>query len=160
MKVKVNSDFWNFNHEKVLKQFNGTKFIGEFSVLDSFFPVAVYYSAAPDREKKHKDYFFLFRRNNNLMIGGLDSYDMEEWRYQAGIHCLNCDEVIYSSYRHDFRYCSCKKNAVDGGRDYLKISGNEKDFEMVTIDLLEMKEKTEIQVDITNLRYRMIFKKK
>jgi hypothetical protein len=36
------------------------------------------------------------------------------------LHCLKCDEEIVSEHRHDFKWCSCKSIAVDGGKDYLK----------------------------------------
>lgn len=36
------------------------------------------------------------------------------------IQCNHCKDIVESTYRHDFKYCSCNKVAVDGGRDYLK----------------------------------------
>lgn len=33
-------------------------------------------------------------------------------------HCLECDDEIESVHRHDFKYCSCKSIAVDGGKAY------------------------------------------
>lgn len=35
------------------------------------------------------------------------------------VKCLHCGDIIQSLYRHDFRWCSCKSIAVDGGNDYL-----------------------------------------
>jgi hypothetical protein len=46
-----------------------------------------------------------------------------------GLHCVKCDEVIVSWYRHDFRQCSCNYGTanqgcfVDGGRDYFRFGG-------------------------------------
>jgi len=34
--------------------------------------------------------------------------------------CLLCGDVIESTHRHDFKWCSCGNLAVDGGRDYTK----------------------------------------
>ena len=34
--------------------------------------------------------------------------------------CLKCNDVITSSHRHDFVWCSCKRLAVDGGSAYSK----------------------------------------
>lgn len=34
--------------------------------------------------------------------------------------CLKCNDVITSSHRHDFVWCSCKSLAVDGGSAYSK----------------------------------------
>ncbi len=36
--------------------------------------------------------------------------------------CHECGEEIESKHRHDFRWCSCKNLAVDGGQYYLKRS--------------------------------------
>lgn len=37
--------------------------------------------------------------------------------------CLNCGDIVESTHRHDFSRCKCGAVAVDGGRDYLKRSG-------------------------------------
>lgn len=36
------------------------------------------------------------------------------------IKCKKCGDIIESKHRHDFRWCSCKNCAVDGGLDYMK----------------------------------------
>ncbi len=36
------------------------------------------------------------------------------------IKCNSCGDVIESFSRHDFKYCSCHRVAVDGGLDYLR----------------------------------------
>ena len=38
------------------------------------------------------------------------------------IKCNYCGDIIVSENRHDFKFCSCGKVAVDGGTDYLKRS--------------------------------------
>lgn len=40
-----------------------------------------------------------------------------------GVMCLSCKDVIWSRSVHDFRYCSCRKSFIDGGRDYLRYGG-------------------------------------
>lgn len=42
------------------------------------------------------------------------------------IQCNHCRDVIESFYRHDFKYCSCGRVAVDGGLDYLRRCFQEK----------------------------------
>ena len=42
--------------------------------------------------------------------------------------CLSCFGIIESKYRHDFVTCSCGKFSVDGGKDYLKRSGDFNSF--------------------------------
>lgn len=53
----------------------------------------------------------------------------------SAIRCKKCGDIIWSRTRHDFRWCTCKSIAIDGGFDYCKISGNAEDIECVTIDL-------------------------
>ena len=38
------------------------------------------------------------------------------------IQCNICMDIIESTYRHDFKYCTCGKVSVDGGKSYLKRS--------------------------------------
>ncbi|UGO46129.1 hypothetical protein PQE74_gp046 [Bacillus phage vB_BanS_Chewbecca] len=36
------------------------------------------------------------------------------------IRCKHCDDIIESFDRHDFKWCKCKKVAIDGGISYGK----------------------------------------
>lgn len=36
------------------------------------------------------------------------------------VKCLLCNDIIESVHRHDYKWCSCKNVAVDGGKSYLK----------------------------------------
>ena len=45
------------------------------------------------------------------------------------IRCLKCGEIIESTSVHDFRWCSCRACAVDGGKEYLRRLGNREDWE-------------------------------
>lgn len=38
------------------------------------------------------------------------------------IKCKFCGDIIESKSRHDFKFCSCGKCAIDGGHDYLNRS--------------------------------------
>jgi len=50
------------------------------------------------------------------------------------IKCKHCGDVIESYYTHDFKFCSCGKVAVDGGRSYLKRSAQSlDDFEDMSV---------------------------
>jgi len=42
------------------------------------------------------------------------------------VQCLECGDILQSMFRHDFKWCSCKGIAVDGGGDYLKMSYTDK----------------------------------
>ncbi len=43
--------------------------------------------------------------------------------------CLKCGDIIESTFRHDFRYCSCQAIFVDGGHDYLRRGGKFENIE-------------------------------
>ena len=40
----------------------------------------------------------------------------------SAIQCPKCLNVVFSRARHDMRGCSCRQVAIDGGRDYNKVS--------------------------------------
>ena len=48
--------------------------------------------------------------------------------------CAQCNDIIESTHRHDFKYCSCQSIFVDGGTDYIRSGGEPKNF----IPLYEM----------------------
>ena len=40
------------------------------------------------------------------------------------IMCLRCNDIIESTFRHDFVTCKCGAISVDGGHDYLRRVGD------------------------------------
>lgn len=48
------------------------------------------------------------------------------------IRCLKCGDIIESGSVHDYRECSCGSCAIDGGHDYVKITGVMDDIEVLT----------------------------
>ena len=53
---------------------------------------------------------------------------------QNSVHCLLCNEDIYSAHRHDFRTCSGGHVSVDGGLSYMRRA-YEKDAAFVDTSL-------------------------
>ncbi len=49
------------------------------------------------------------------------------------IKCLKCGDIIESKTVHDFKWCSCKAVAVDGGTDYLRRTGDLEAYEELSI---------------------------
>lgn len=45
------------------------------------------------------------------------------------VKCLLCNDIIESIHRHDFKWCSCKNVAVDGGKSYLKRMYKKDEYE-------------------------------
>ena len=66
------------------------------------------------------------------------------------IECKKCKDIIYSRCRHDMRWCSCGSCAIDGGFDYLKVTGNFEDFNHKTINLFKNKTNNEIKTILFN----------
>ncbi len=70
----------------------------------------------------------------------------------TSIRCKHCGDTIESKHRHDFRSCSCKSVAVDGGTDCPRViwpGGEQSDhFEWVGIpELLPLRDDLAIDVD-------------
>ena len=42
---------------------------------------------------------------------------------KIGVECTKCGDRMFSISRHDFKWCKCHSTAVDGGDEYLKITG-------------------------------------
>lgn len=50
------------------------------------------------------------------------------------VRCTKCGDILQSMNRHDFKWCKCKTIAVDGGGEYLKLTGNPGDWEVLKND--------------------------
>ena len=59
------------------------------------------------------------------------------------IRCKKCGDIIESKHVHDFKWCSCKSVAVDGGNKYLRRLGNFDDFEELSKSSTKEGEKNE-----------------
>jgi hypothetical protein len=44
------------------------------------------------------------------------------------VKCLQCFNIIESTYRHDFKTCSCKNISIDGGNDYFRMLFRTNDY--------------------------------
>ena len=53
------------------------------------------------------------------------------------IQCKKCNDIIGSKHVHDFKWCTCKSIAVDGGLEYLRRVGKLEDI----IELSEFEKK-------------------
>jgi hypothetical protein len=140
---KEDHNFYGFNTQQACSALEGDiTYINTFCVKGAYFPVAVFHNATPDRSKNHKDFVLLWINSrmgrDDVMISGMDSDEMEKYRYQSGIYCPDCKEVIYSVNRHDYRKCSCGRCTVDGGKDYLKsnLAGYVVRIDLLTDDIV------------------------
>jgi hypothetical protein len=130
----MKQNWYGFKHKEVAKRFEGgLTYVTDFCVNDEYHPVAVYKVANPNRDKGHKDYVLLQADNGRLLIRGMDEEEIQKHCYQTAIECNKCKDVVYSVMRHDMRSCKCEAVAIDGGKDYAKISGNNQDYTVGTI---------------------------
>jgi len=56
--------------------------------------------------------------------------------YENKIQCKKCGDIIESKTVHDMRWCKCGSIVVDGGKEYLKRTGNDENI----IELSEYEE--------------------
>ena len=80
------------------------------------FPVAIFYTEEPHPEGSN--YFGLYPDGYGrwMITNGITAIEGE----YTGIVVKN--EIYYSRFRHDYR--SVNGNAIDGGRDYTRLVGN------------------------------------
>lgn len=50
---------------------------------------------------------------------------------KEGIRCKNCGDELFSYHRHDYKRCSCRNTAIDGGDDYTRIIGYSENIETI-----------------------------
>ena len=56
----------------------------------------------------------------------------------AKVHCLECDDIIESKFRHNFVWCKCGLIGVDGGDEYLRITASsDKDYAVIVVNKKE-----------------------
>jgi len=117
---------------KKVEQIRNAKYVGDFCIKGSNsnwsdMPVAVFYQATPPEGYGH--YFGLFTRAGSVLICDASS--------TVGIPIMGVQaqngEIIYSRYRHDYRVSQDGTVTIDGGRDYMKVSGGV-DMVVLTIE--------------------------
>ena len=129
MNIK-HSNWYGFDHDKIIERLAATKYLGDVSIKDRTF--ALYFFENPDLSKGHKHYPMMCKIDGTYYVSALDKEELKKYTTFEGLHCIYCDDVIYSQHRYAMNYCSCEKNFIDGGRDYTRCTV----APLVTIDLL------------------------
>lgn len=137
----MNKNWYGFNHEEVNKNFTGgLTYLNDFCVNGEYAPVAVYKVKSPDKSKGHKKYLLLQTTDRGGLVRGMSPKEIKKFRYQKGVQCLVCNDIIYSVNRHDWRHCNCRAVGVDGGKDYFKLTFDKVGtYKVVNIDLITNK---------------------
>ena len=141
MKVhKIN--YYGLDHKAINKKFKGKLTYLNDVTMDNDAIAAVYKAAKPNRKLGHKTFMLLqiLGGKGGGIVAGREAEDFKKSeRFRSALHCLKCDNVIYSVHVHDFHNCPCGNVFVDGGRDYLRYGGaglSDKTVNIVTLDLL------------------------
>jgi hypothetical protein len=59
---------------------------------------------------------------------------MERFLIRNAMQCLNCNDIIESTYRHDCKLCSCSGCTTDGGLDYIRRAHRD-EIDYVALDI-------------------------
>lgn len=147
MFIKKPEDGFHFNSDGIAKiaEHYGAWYIGYWAIKRgsdwSETPVDVFYQPNPDVSKGHSHYFGMFRTlDSGVMVTGDRSSRVmitdAASAFSEPITGLLTDdgEVLVSRYRHD---CVQKgPYMIDGGRDYLRTSGNNADGKLVKVTVV------------------------
>ena len=138
MFIKTPKDGFHFSSDAIaiIEKNYGAKYMGYWAILRksgwSDKPVDVFYQPNPDVSKGHSHYFGMFRTfEGQTMITDAASAFSEPI---TGL-LTEDDEVLVSRYRHD--YVQKGPYMIDGGRDYLRTSGNNADGKLVKITVVD-----------------------
>lgn len=134
------NNFYGFRHDVIDERFKGSlTYCNDITVHGEYMPVSIYHAAQPDYTKGHKRYMLLqIRAEGGGIVRGMTEAEIEPFRKVTAAHCLKCNTVFYSTYRHDYTKCGCKNETfVDGGSDYLRWGAKDMTkVRIVTLDIL------------------------
>ena len=133
----MKKNYYGFDHKKINDKFTGgLTYINDVCVNGEYNPVAVYKADNPDTTKGHKKYLLLQTTSRGGLVRGMTPEEIEPFRYQEGVICHVCQDVLYSVYRHDYRSCTCGNVSIDGGPGYTRIIPKSEEYTCVTLDLI------------------------
>ena len=130
---------------KLIETKYNAQWMGSWDNGGSSFPDDIFYVENPDISKGHTHYFGLYLDpiTNDLFIRKGDKAFSNRI-----IGCVNPQGIVYASrYRHDYISVENTKVCLDGGRDYIKVSGD--------LDYYN-KNKIEITVDKDQFQFKRI----
>lgn len=133
-------NWYGILHDQINNKFEGElEYCGTFCIKGNYNPSAVYKSKNPNHSKGHKKYMLLTKypyQKDLWAVSGMTPQAMKKERYQIGLWCPVCGDVIYSVNRHDYRECECQSCFIDGGKDYTRCNP---EGVVVNIDLISGK---------------------
>ena len=139
MPTPKDDNYYGFDHAAVNKQFGGDlTYIGTLPLGNARRPWALYLANNPDRERGHKDIMMLMAHGNGKggQVSGRDLSDLNGQVRHTWLQCLKCQDYIVSQHVHDYTTCKCRACSIDGGMEYVKVSGNPEDYRLFVWDYL------------------------
>lgn len=124
-KIKKKKLYWQNIDIERLEELKECKFVCETQLKTttggwSTFPVQVYWQEKPP--EGYSNFFGLYVQDHiphRLVICSVD----KDFDFNVNALITPQNELIYSSYNHDMAWDSTKQFAIDGGRDYVKLTG-------------------------------------
>lgn len=142
------SRYWGLNIDKV-EELKNAKFVCEVATRLknggwSEQPVAIFWQETPPLPE-YSNYFGLLMQNDTLYITS------GQGAVEDGLTAIVASngDVVYSAYRHDYRYSPDQSVWVDGGRDYVRNGGAPDGF----VTLKFVKDKLVIETAVNNDLY-------
>lgn len=139
MTTPKDDNYYGFDHSLVNKQFGGElTYIGTLPLGNGNYPWALYLAKTPDREKGHKDIMMLMSHGNGKggNVSGRNLSELDGKITHTWLECLKCGDFVVSQHVHDYRTCQCGACSIDGGMDYVRVSGSPEDYRLILWDYL------------------------
>lgn len=144
MKVLTEPTLWNEEQIKLIEEKYKAKYVMEACLGDGKgnwcnWPAAIFYTKVPHPKGSHYFAFYHHPISSLLTIANGHSAIAEP------IEGIMIDEtVIYSRYRHDYR--SYGDVFIDGGRDYVRVGGNDM-FRAKPVTLHVVEDRIEVHLE-------------
>lgn len=125
MKVKK-VDFYCLDIDELKAKFGDLVFVNTFCVLgESEYPSAVYRLKNPDISRGYKEFLIISTHFEDVeyeKVTWMTRKEINKEKFQVGVYCPKCKEVIHSTYQYDNGVCSCKYVSIDGGKEYARTN--------------------------------------
>lgn len=142
----VQPKYFNIEHEQISQMIpGGADYVSTFCLEGETEPVAIYRPRDPElaRQKGFDELIgFSVNEVSGYEYGIFRSFttkDLHRDRFQEGVFCLTCGDVIYSITPKDSPTCGCGNCFVEGGKNNLSYGGPgfPRHAEIVFLDLLK-----------------------
>lgn len=139
MATPKDDNYYHFDHALVNEKFKGDlTYIGTLPLGNTSHPWALYLAKNPARELGHKDIMMLMSlgAKRGGRVSGRNLSELGGKVTHTWLECLRCGDFVVSQHVHDNRTCQCGACSIDGGMDYVRVSGSPEDYRLILWDYL------------------------